>query len=114
MSKTMGLTLKFKQLREAGGDCCAPYEVLLNRECTLREFVDCIIKNEREWGYVRLGDRKAEYRYGRILSNEFSESELESTIETVISNGGWTRMDYVVRLKSNGKNDTKITSARPE
>lgn len=110
----MELKISFKQLRPAGGDCCAPYEVLLNRECTLRELVDCIIKNEREWGYVMFGDRKAEYRYGRILSNEFSESELESTIATVRSNGGWSCMDYVVRLKSNGKNDSKITSARPE
>lgn len=99
----MELKLKFKQLREAGGDACAPYEVLLNRECTLRELVDCIIKDEREWGYVRigawLGGKKLEYRYGKILSSEFTESELQSTIETVRSNGGWTRMDYMVKLK---------------
>ena len=99
----MGLTLKFKQLREAGGDCCAPYEVLLNRECTLREFVDCIIKNEREWGYVTIygmvDDQKLEYRYGKILKNEFTEDELQSTIETVGSYGGWTYMDYWVKLK---------------
>lgn len=110
----MELKISFKQLRPAGGDCCAPYKVLLNRECTLRELVDCILKNEREWGSVRIGDRKAEYRYGRILSNEFSESELESTIATVRAGGGWSFMDYVVRLKSNGKNDTKIASAQPE
>lgn len=114
----MELKISFKQLRPAGGDCCAPYDVLLNRECTLREFVDCVLKNDREWGFVRLGScfegNELEYRSGKILRSEFTDAELESTIETVISNGGWTRMDYVVRLKSNGKNDTKITSARPE
>ena len=112
------MKISFKQLRPAGGDCCAPYEVLLNRECTLREFVDCIIKNEREWGYVTIygmvDDQKLEYRYGKILKNEFTENELNSILLSVGSYGGWSRMDYVVRLKSNGKNDTKITSSRPE
>lgn len=99
----MELKLKFKQLRDAGGDACAPYEVLLNRECTLRELVDCILLDDQEWGYVRIGawldSKKLEYRYGKILSSEFTESEMQSTIETVRSNGGWTRMDYMVKLK---------------
>lgn len=111
----MELKISFKQLRPAGGDCCAPYEVILNRECTLREFVDCIIKNEREWGFVRVESwfdgNELEYRYGKILRSEFTDAELQSTIKTVVSNGGWSCMDYVVRLKSNGKNDSKITSS---
>lgn len=114
----MELKISFKQLRPAGGDCCAPYEVLLNRECTLRELVDCILQNDREWGFVRIGScfdgNELEYRYGKILSSEFTDAEWQSTIETVRSDGGWSRMDYGVRLKGNGKNDTKIASAQPE
>ena len=99
----MELTLKFKQLREAGGDACAPYEVLLSKECTLRELVDCILKDEREWGFVRIGSwfdgNALEYRYGKILSSEFTDAEWQSIIATVRSNGGWSCMNYVVKLK---------------
>ena len=99
----MELKLKFKQLRAAGGDACAPYEVLLNRECTLRELVDCIIKDEREWGGVAIGgwldEQKIEYRYGKIIKNEFTEDELNSIVATVGAYGGWTHTDYWVSLK---------------
>lgn len=99
----MELKLKFKQLRDAGGDACAPYEVLLNRECTLRELVDCIINDEREWGGVAIGGwldkQKIEYRNGKIIKNEFTEDELNSIVATVCAYGGWTNTDYWVSLK---------------
>jgi hypothetical protein len=99
----MELEMTFKLLRPAGGDCCAPYEILLNRECTLRELVDCILKNDRDWGYIticgRVDDKKVEYRYGKNLKNEFTENELNSILLSVGSYGGWSRMDYVVKLK---------------
>lgn len=99
----MELKISFKQLRPARGDACAPYEVLLNRESTLRDLVDYIIQNDREWGYVTIygmvDDQKLEYRYGKILKNEFTENELNSVLLSVGSCGGWSRMDYVVKFK---------------
>ena len=99
----MELKLKFKKLREAGGDDCAPYEVLLNRECTLRELVDCIIKYEGEWGGVAIGgwldEQKIEYRYGKIIKNEFTEDELNSIVATIGAYGAWTYTNYWVSLK---------------
>lgn len=99
----MELKLKFKQLCDAGGDACAPYEVILSKESTLRELVDCILKDEREWGGIKIGGwldaDKLEYRYGKIIRNDFTEAELNSTVATVGAYGGWSYTNYWVSLK---------------
>ena len=46
-----------------------------------------------------LDERKIEYRYGKIIKNEFTEDELNSIVATVGAYGGWTHTNYWVSLK---------------
>lgn len=100
------LRLTFNQTAPAGGDATAPYSVSLNRECTLGEFIDCVLKRE-EWGYIGIksrkdiffGSPKCEYKYDKIVSTEFTDAYLARKVKTVFASGGWTRMDYILTLK---------------
>lgn len=86
------------------GDCTSNYEARFDREFTVREFVDEVLKNDREWGDFRIvkdgcpfGVETSEYRYGKLLSR-FSEETLKKKIKSVTANGGWSSMTYFIRL----------------
>lgn len=96
------LKIEFRQIGRYSGDCTAPFEVVLSKGCTLKELIEAVISNEREWGYVGLeGVNKCEYRWGKVLFNNFSNAELDCVVDRVTASGGWTRMDYQVVLVKN-------------
>ena len=97
------------RLQQAGperGDCTAPYAVVFDRRCTLREFCASVLKNEKDWGYVLIRDggpwsakkQKFEYRYGALL-DPIPDGLLGRKIDTATAEGGWSRMDYFVSLE---------------
>ena len=87
------------------GDCMAAYEVQFNRQCSLGEFVDAILKRKEEWGGIMIGSTtdirplpKLKYRRGEIVSSEFSEKDLRMPIKSVEASYGWTCGDYWVEI----------------
>lgn len=85
-----------------GGDCTRPYKVILDRAYTVRTFIETVL-NERgnEWGDIIInnayGKPSIEYRYGK-LQNELKKSVLDKPVISVKASGGWTRMDYVIKV----------------
>lgn len=97
---------KLKQIRPEGSDCTAPYDVILDKEYTVREFINTVLTNEpREWGYIGIikrgevfGDPCCEYSHGELLSH-LPDDILDRKIDWARASGGWSRMDYQFRLK---------------
>lgn len=82
------------------GDCTAPYDIRFNRECTVREFIDEVLKRN-EWGYICINNYvngpRCEYKYDKLLT-PLSHAILDMPIKSATANGGWTRMDYVLDI----------------
>lgn len=84
------------------GDCTSIYSVSLDREYTIREFIDEIL-TKNEWGFIYVNDinnpsADCEYRQN-VLISELPSDMLDYKIEKVTASGGWTRMDYTIHLK---------------
>ena len=102
MTKMIELT----QAAPERSDCTAPYTVTLHKEYTVREFVNEIVSNEKDWGYIGIADGKnwsrgtphCEYRWGELLST-LPEEIMDRTIESATADGGWSAMDYKLVLK---------------
>lgn len=93
--------MRLFDLRASGptaGDCTTSYDVVLNKECTVREFIDEVLK-KGEWGYVRISDgSNIEYKNDKITYGGFGPNILDSKINKATAHGGWTRMDYVLDI----------------
>lgn len=100
---------------EVRGDCISHNRYRLQKSTTVRELCDYIIST-REWGYIGIrsniitsifGDPHIEYGNGRYetpLESRFSQEELDSYVEIIDWDGGWSRGDWLLTLKE-GKNN---------
>ncbi len=79
------------------GDCTDLYDLRLESRTTVKEFIDEVLARKGEWGYIDIEDRRLEYRYGKLLSGQFDDIK-ECEIIPVSAHGGWSRMDYELRL----------------
>lgn len=96
---------KLKQIGKTHGDETADFKVVLDKPYTVSSFIDTVLKDTSEWGYIGIknqnsffGDPSCEYGYGKLLS-AIPKEYLNREIKDVTSNGGWTRMDYILTLK---------------
>lgn len=99
----------FKLIHTAGpfGDCTNNYDVQLDKNYTVGEFVETVLKEEpKEWGYIGIykkgeifGDPVCEYRYGKLITKPLPEEFLRRDIKEVKASGGWSRMDYTIKVK---------------
>lgn len=95
------MSFKLKQTHAEGGDCTAPYDVILDKSYTVAEFVAEILKcNPKEWGIISIATPK-----GYIEINYYC-GKIEELLPEVIGNtsvlqvkasGGWSRMDYSIK-----------------
>ncbi len=89
------------------GDCMAPYYVDFKKVSTVREFIEAVLKNTEEWGYIGIcskdnifGSPNNEFRYGKAdISNDI-EKYLDSIIIGATAHGGWSRMDYLLEVEN--------------
>lgn len=95
---------KFSQSGPISGDCTAPYEVSLDKEYTVRTFINEVLTRENEWGYIGIengyaifGDPFCEYRHGKLAS-KMNEEILDKPVLSVSASGGYTRMDYLLKI----------------
>lgn len=94
--------VRFKHI-ESLGDCTETYYCELLTTFSVQEFVQAVLQNKNEWGYVKVGDnilsaRKLEYRHGEIVSDEHGVSSIKDTVKRIYCNGGWSFMEYLVQI----------------
>ena len=90
-------------------DCTAPYNVELDRVCTVREFISEVL-TKNEWGYIEI-DGQSEDFTDRIFGNPrcfykgnevtytFPDEWLDKTVKSVKADGGWSNMDYLITVE---------------
>lgn len=96
------------QSTPTAGDCTAGYIVTLDKEYTLQEFIDAVLTNKSEWGYIKVAKRDCawynypafSYRYGKIYSEPNLPEEIYGyKVKSVTANGGWPSMEYTATLE---------------
>lgn len=87
------------------GDLTALYTIYLDKKYTVKEFIDTVLENyPNEWGFFRICENDTnrpymvfEYEQG-ILAEEIPEKIVNKFIICNNSDGGWTRMDYTIKI----------------
>lgn len=94
--------IKLVKSSEVHQDETANYDVLLDKEYTVREFVEEILeKRKKEWGRIYLNNSMeinnpyCEYQHGKLIKS-FPNNILDRIIIVAKAKGGWTLMDYVL------------------
>lgn len=101
---------RYEQNNTASGDGTTAYKIILEKQCIVKEFITTILSSySDEWGYIGienetepfLGKPKIEYSKGKLISNfaELERMPLDSKIISVRARGGWTSMDYVLKIE---------------
>lgn len=88
-----------------GSDCTAPYNVKLDHDYTLNEFMGCVLhQHPDEWGEFTIFDEaenricaRVDYRYGR-MQGMIPFELLDRPVKSSSAHGGWSSMDYVIRI----------------
>lgn len=102
--------LKFKQTANTGGDCTAPYNVEISRECTVKELVETIL-TQKEWGYIDIGENTLSSSFTRVgykgstLIGNISRYLSGKRVGNVTASGGWGNMDYRIKLHENQESE---------
>lgn len=89
------------------GDQTSSYEVILDKQYTVKEFIEEVLTNRSgEWGYIGIYSKNAffgkpncEYKWGKLITEPLPEKYMNKVIKEVKGDGGWTRMDYILKLK---------------
>jgi len=89
---------KLNRVTQIGSDETAGYDVILDKEYTVKELLDTVVSIKSEWGYfVVKNGSGCEYKWGELLSN-LKEKDLNKKVVKVSASGGWSRMDYYVMV----------------
>ena len=104
------IVFKFIRSTPVGGDCTCGYEIKLERSYTVKDFIDTVLAERAdEWGYIGIydpynfagrhfGNPNMEYSHGKIVTSNFTEDILRKEVKDVSASGGWSRMDYVLKV----------------
>lgn len=93
--------MRRETISQLRGDCTASYSISDYKAKTIGEFVDEVLAEcQGEWGYFtdENYNRISEYRYGHLL-NEIPEEISKKRISKIYGDGGWTRMDYIIKTE---------------
>lgn len=90
-----------KQISQLRGDCTVSYSISGYKATTIGEFVDEVLAEcKEEWGYFEdeYYNKISEYRDGHLLK-EIPEEISKKRISKIYGDGGWTRMDYIIKTE---------------
>lgn len=89
-------------------DATSTYKVNLDKMYTVRDLVEEVLTHEDEWGYIGIktsrskgtfGDPCGQFKHGKDISVfEHLEDYLDDEVTSVVANGGYTRMDYLISV----------------
>lgn len=102
------MAFKMKHTGGPYGDACCRYAVMFDREYTVQEFIEDIIKEKpEEWGEFQIAtDLKypyttsidiCVYKHGQIISNFKKPDTAKMKIKEIVAHGGYTNMDYYIK-----------------
>ena len=87
-----------------GNDCTSPYYITPKKSFTVRDFVNAVIADTREWGDISIaapratfGNPNIEYKRGKLTAN-FSDEILNKQVLELSGSGGWSRSDYILKI----------------
>lgn len=97
---------KFIQTTGISSDCTSGYKIILDKEYTVKSFIETVLKERpKEWGYISIstkgslfGNPSCEYRYGEIISKPLDNIFLNKKVVDVTASGGWSSMNYIMKL----------------
>ena len=90
--------IKYRRTDKIGGGETAPYDVIFDREYTVREFIEYIL-TRNEWGNIRfIGGSSYGYRQNQLLY-PIPDRYMETRIASVKAAGGWSNMDYLIEME---------------
>lgn len=97
--------IKLKQTGPEAGDCTAPYDVILDKPYTVREFISAVLTERTDdWGYIGInnhrsffGSPKMEYKRG-VGEYEPLKDFYDKPVKEATASGGWSRMDYLLTV----------------
>ena len=93
--------LDFKLSGGPYGDDTSTYDVKVNKDgATVTDIINYALSKKEDWGYVCIdsffSDKRLEYRYGIIISDNISSEDKNKVVKTITASGGWSRMDYII------------------
>lgn len=98
--------IKLKQNTKTFGDATAGYAVELTKEYNVQDFINEVL-TRGEWGSIGIyndgqawfdkGSPNCEYSRGELIS-EMPKEILNRKIKSVTAGGGWSNMDYLIKL----------------
>lgn len=81
-----------------GGDCTAPYAVILEKSYTVRTFIDAVLTRNNEWGSIKIcHGPSCQYRHGELIT-KMQDDVLNKAVIKVTAGGGWSNMDYTIKI----------------
>lgn len=108
------------QTSDTRGDCTASYDVQLDKEYTVKEFLETVLTQKaNEWGafYLMVRSKKlfwqnpsCEYKNGNRIGLAWASILTRYGSRRIVracSDGGWTRMDYYIWLDEKPKEAAK-------
>lgn len=108
------------QTSDTRGDCTASYDVQLDKEYTVKEFLETVLTQKAdEWGafYLMVRSKKlfwqnpsCEYKNGNRVGPAWASILARYGSRRIVracSDGGWTRMDYYIWLDEKLKEAAK-------
>lgn len=96
---------RFVQVGGESSDGTRSYKLILDKECTVGEFVNAVLSRQDEWGDIRLDDEKfpfgkpfCEYARGKVFNSDdsFSEEFLSKKVISASAYGRWGLMNYTL------------------
>lgn len=91
------------QITEIRGDETARYEVVLNKEYNVEEFVKEVLKDTYEWGEIKeqnnwFGKKICSFSKG-LRTSRIPEEYKNRKVASAYADGGWSLMTYYLKLK---------------
>lgn len=84
-----------------GSDGTRCSECHFEKNPTLGEFVEWVLRRGNEWGEIAVNsgfDDIVEYSHGKIINDKsLYEKYKDETVELKTISGGWSRVDYILR-----------------
>lgn len=82
---------------EIFSDSTADYVVETDKEYLLRDFINEVLLNKNQWGEFQIGKLRLPYKHGKLMSG--MPLEASNLIAEVDAHGGWSLMNYYIKLK---------------
>lgn len=108
MNDESGEVFTLKVASDEHGDGSSDYNVTLNGNVTVKEFVEAVLKRTSEWGNVDIRDRdglefkpsySVEYKDGEVTEGSYGEEIANVKVIKAKAWGGYSNMNYLIRCE---------------